>query len=322
MKLLITGGSGFIGTNLVESLRFKGVSLVNVDINAPRINAHMGFWKKCDILNYYDLKSVFLQFQPTHVIHLAARTDTDSSDIEDYCVNTEGTASVLECVNNSITVERLIITSSQFVCGPGFISKNDEDFSPHTAYGRSKVINETQTRDAGLRCAWTIIRPSNIWGPWHRRYPKEFWLVLKRRLYFHPGRKPVIRSYGYVKNVVHQIEQIFRASVVDVNRKVFYTGDMPINLWDWANGFSVVITGKRARILPRAFIRSLGLLGDALAPVGIKFPITTSRFRSMTTNYLVPMEPTFQTLGPPPCSLRDGIVETVEWLRSEGFFDA
>jgi hypothetical protein len=44
--------------------------------------------------------------------------------------------------------------------------------------------------------------------------------------------------------------------------------------------------------------------------------INSSRFRSMTTNYETPMEPTFELLGESPYSLENGIRETAAWLRS------
>lgn len=70
----------------------------------------------------------------------------------------------LDVIKATPSVERVIITSSQFVCGPGYIPKHDEDFAPVTVYGQSKVLTEQLTRQAGLRCVWTIVRPTNIWG--------------------------------------------------------------------------------------------------------------------------------------------------------------
>jgi nucleoside-diphosphate-sugar epimerase len=149
------------------------------------------------------------------------------------------------------------------------------------------------------------------------RYRREFWRVVERGLYVHPGRRPVIRSYGYVKNVVHQIGKIFEADVDLVSSQTFYLGDRPINLFDWVNGFSRVLNGHDVRVIPRSLMRALALLGDIPTRVtGKPFLINSSRFRSMITDYETPMERTFDILGENPYTLEKGIKETVEWLRT------
>ncbi len=319
-KILVTGGSGFIGTNFVDLLVGGGVHVVNVDVSTPLKEAHVSYWRRCDILDLAKLKRIFRDAAPTEVVHLAARTDTDATTLEDYRVNTDGTANVLEAIKATAGISRVIVASTQFVCAPGSLPKHDADYNPHTVYGRSKAISEQLVRQANLSCTWTIVRPTNVWGPWHPRYPREFWRVLKKGLYFHPGPQPVVRSYGYVGNLIFQIEAILKASPEVVETKVYYLGDKPINLLDWVNEFASALTGREARIAPRSFVRSLAVLGDALSSIGITFPIDTSRFRSMTQDYPTPMEPTITAFGEPPYSLKEGVDETVGWLKSENAF--
>jgi len=315
MRLLVTGGSGFIGTNFIDVLIEKGVEFLNVDIKAPNKNAHNEYWAQCDILDREKLLKLFQGYKPSAVLHLAARTDTDGMSLSEYLVNTEGTANVLAAIKASPSVARVVITSTQFVHQTSRMPAHDQDFMPHTVYGESKVITEKLTRDADLDCIWTIIRPTNIWGPWHPRYPHEFWRVLGEGKYFHPGGEQVTRSYGYVKNIVYQINSIFDSPPEKVKDKVFYVGDSPINLLDWVNGFSLRQTGKEVKILPRYMIKALALLGDVLKTVHVKFPITSSRFKSMTTSNSAPMDPTLSEFGMPPYALNDGIAETVNWLK-------
>ncbi|MDQ6990330.1 MAG: NAD(P)-dependent oxidoreductase [Mariprofundaceae bacterium] len=315
MKYLITGGSGFIGSNLIEELLKQKCEILNIDIKAPNIDSHQTYWKECDILDMDQLILAFQVFNPTHVIHLAARTDTLSDNIEDYVNNTEGTDNVLTAINAINSIERVIITSTQFVNQYHGAPKHDQDFAPHTAYGESKVMNEKATRAANLKCIWTIIRPTNVWGPWHLRYPHEFWRILGKGMYFHPSGAKVMRSYGYVKNVVYQIMKMCDAPSEKVNGKVYYVGDMPIDLLDWVNGFSVRQTGKKVRVVPRAFIRLLAFMGDGLNSLHIKSPITSSRYKSMTTSNDAPMEDVLKEFGQPPYSLDEGIEETVDWLK-------
>ena len=316
MKTLITGGSGFIGTNYVDLLMRRQAQIVNVDTRPPLKDEHRPYWRAADIMDEAALAAIFSEVGPQRVVHLAARTDTDSDVLDDYDVNMTGTANVLAAIASTSAVERAVITSTQFVLRPGKLPRHDEDFDPHTVYGQSKVVTEQLTRNSELGCPWTIVRPTNIWGPWHPRYPSEFWRVVSQGRYVHPGRAPVIRCYGYVKNVIHQIEQILQAPAGQVDGRVFYVGDRPTELLDWVDGFSVGLTGKNVRIVPRAMVRAMAWVGDAVRGVGLNFPIYSSRYHSMTEDYPTPMEATFEAFGEPPYSLQEGIRETVEGLKT------
>ncbi len=317
MRLLITGGSGFIGTNAASAFASEGHQLLNYSKDPPLDSRQASFWREGDILNANLTARVFEEFQPKWVLHLAARADCDENTTVEtgYRANTEGTANVLEAIRATASVERSIITSTQFVCAPGRLPTSDTDYFPETVYGQSKVISEQLVRALDLPSCWTIIRPTNVWGPWHMRYRREFWRILQRGLYLHPGRKPVIRSYAYVKNVVHQIEQIFRSPREQVDRQTIYVGDRPIDLLSWVQGFSRALASRKARVVPRGLMRSLALLGDVpTALSGKPFFINSSRFRSMITDYPTPMDRTFELLGENPYSQEDGIRETARWL--------
>ncbi|MEM7358544.1 MAG: NAD(P)-dependent oxidoreductase [Pseudomonadota bacterium] len=321
-RVLVTGGSGFIGTNYIAHLQTLGpsIAILNLDTQAPQNHEQKQYWQECDITQFSVFREKLIAFNPTEVIHLAARTDTDSEKASDYYCNIEGTENLLQLVAESENIERLIVTSTQFVKRPGSLPDHDTDFDPHTAYGESKVVCEQRTRQANLNCCWTIVRPTNIWGPWHPRYPNEFWRVLKKGWYFHPGGRSAVRSYGYVDNIVYQLESILVAEPEEVNGKVFYVSDEAIQLIDWVNGFSLALTGRKVRVLPRWFIRSLAGFGDLLSYIGVTFPITTSRFRSMTTDDLVPIAETITRFGTPPIPLDEGIKRSVDWLKTQDYF--
>ena len=313
--VLVTGGSGFIGTNLIGALEGAGARIVNIDSRPPADARQRGHWIEADILDTSKLAEIFASQRPTQVIHLAARTDVDGKTLGDYEVNTRGTSNVLDAAERAGSVRRLIVTSTQFVHQFHGKPMHDQDFAAHTVYGESKVETERLTRAANLSCTWSIVRPTNIWGPWHPRYPAEFWRVIAEGQYLHPGRREVIRSYGYVGNVAWQMMRILESPDALVSKKVFYVGDRPIDLLDWVNGFSRAQTGRDVTIVPRIAVRSLALAGDLFKLVGVRFPITSSRYASMTTDNAADMEQTFAVLGEPPHSLEDGIARTVEWMR-------
>lgn len=320
IQFLITGANGFIGTNLILSLRSYITSpyrAILVDIAAPKITllSHE-VWEQVDLLDENAIHTLFNNNKPDIVIHLAALTGTDPQYVlEDYKANTRGAEIIFEaCEKNK--VDFLIHTSTQFVNqAPGFPT-SDTDYAPHTIYGTSKVISEQLLREERFHFNWCIIRPTNIWGPYHLRYPYEFWKVLRDGKYLHPGGKKVIRSYGYVGNVCWQILQIIeRRKETAIQQQVFYVGDQPIPMYDWANGFSLALLNKSVRVVPTFIIFSLAIIGSLLRKLGIKFPITLSRYRSMTTDNPAPMQKTFEVFGDPPYTLQNGIQETVTWLQ-------
>jgi nucleoside-diphosphate-sugar epimerase len=320
MKVLCTGGSGFIGTHLIDDFLNTGVDVLNVDINAPKKDKHLKYWVECNILDYEKLKTVFESSQPTHIVHLAARTTMEGKTLDDYKDNTIGTANVLDVTKNTSSIERIIITSSQHVRKPGSgLPKHDEDYLPHGLYGESKVITETLTRKANLCCDWAIIRPTTVWGPWHPFLPGGLWAMMKRGIYFHPKNDPVIRSYGFVKNVVWQIEKMLEAPSELLNHKVFYVGDSLSLQIDWINAFSRAITKRNASQVPKEWIRLLAWIGDGLGIVGIKFPMDSSRYFNLTTTNPVPLEPIFEVFGIPPYSFEEGQHETIVWLNEHGY---
>ena len=152
MKILVTGGSGFIGTSVVEALSREGNTILNYSLHAPLNSEQMQYWRAGDILDPEATAAVFREFQPDRVLHLAARAECDENTTVEtgYRVNTEGTRNILDAIRSTPSVERTIITSSQFVCAPGRLPKDDTDYFPETVYGQSKVITEKLTRAADL----------------------------------------------------------------------------------------------------------------------------------------------------------------------------
>lgn len=318
MRLLITGGSGFIGTNLVEDCLEKEIPFLNVDWNAPLNPEHRPYWKKTDIMDQAALLQAFDSFQPTAIIHLAARTDTNiydlNGDLSEYIQNTEGTKNVLACIKKTPSIERTIITSTMFVCEAGYFPKDDLDFKPYTLYGVSKMLTENYTREANLDGTWMIVRPQTIWGPWALRY-RQMFHIMDKGLYFHPGKTDVLRSLGYVKNLVWQMQQLLVAPAEKVHQQVFYLGDKPVNLLEWVDTVSCAYTGKPVKLMPMSVIKGLGLIGDLLKMARIEFPMTSTRYNSMTQNYLTPIDKTYSTLGNPIYSMEEAVNEFTHWFQ-------
>jgi GlcNAc-P-P-Und epimerase len=317
MKLLVTGGSGFIGRNLIEYMAGQGHQLFNLDIKeAPE--GQPATFSRCDILDAPAVKLCFQRFQPEAVVHLAARVNlAQSGPVEPYYASvTRGTQNVLDAVKSTPSVGRVIVTSTQYVCRPGYQARGLDDYNPHTVYGEAKALMEKLTKAANLSCVWTLIRPVIIWGPWNFFYRDTLLRAMIKGYYFHPSGRSAMLDFGYIRNSVRQIEQLLRADPTLVDKKTFYLGDGLFPLVDWMNGFCQELTGHQIRRLPRGLIRALAWFGDGYEAVtGRKFIMYTFRYRNMTDDYIVPLEPLLELLGPSEISMAQGIKETVTWAR-------
>lgn len=320
-RVLVTGGSGFIGTNLLERLLADGQQVLNYDLRGPQNREHVQWWMQGDITEEARLRAAFEAFHPTHVVHLAARTDTSGTGMADYKTNTEGTQRVLDAVKTSRGVERLIVASTQFVVRPGYVPSHDEDYAPHTVYGQSKVTTEQLTRSADVPCPWVLVRPTTIWGPWDMGYRRAFYSVMARGWYLHPGQHGCRRSYGFVGNVVHQLMALLAAPSSQVHGSTLYVGDEPIDLRDYVDFYSRKLHGRPARVAPRFMIRALAKFGDIAGGFGWQFPITSSRYQSMVRDYEVDVGEIHELAGPSLFSLEEGVEETLRWLEGTDLGD-
>jgi nucleoside-diphosphate-sugar epimerase len=319
IKVFITGGGGFIGTNLIIELEKRGDEICNFDKAEPTIADHKKYWIQGDLMDLEALTKALVDFAPDWVIHLAARTECDENTTVEkgYLVNTQGTANLLEAVRLAPSVKRAMITSTQYVCGPSRQPQNDHDYFPHTVYGWSKVETEKLTRAADLACTWTLIRPVNIWGPYHARYSDEFWKIAAAGLYVHPNIPAPTRTYGYIGNVVWQMLGLLELPAEKVHKEVFYVGDQPIKIDRWSIGFSKAFRGKEPPRIPMFVMKGLALAGDMISVVIRKpFFITSSRLRSMTEDYLSPLDKTINALGEAPYSLDEAIGKVAKWYQS------
>lgn len=317
-RVMITGGSGFIGTVAIDYYRRMGASICNLDIAAPKKAEHAEHWCNQDILDREGVSRQFQKFKPTHLIHLAARADLDESiPVQDFVENIDGVESVMEAAKNAPGLERVLVASTMYVCRPGYSPTNDEDYCPHTIYGESKVLTEKITRAADLKSVWCIVRPAVIWGPYHERLANEFFRIVRKGLYFHPGRTNAMKSYGYVENTVYQMDGLLAAQPDDVSGRVFYLADPPIGVFDWADEFSRQLINKPIRRAPLWFFQGLALIGDLLGKIGYdRFPMTSFRLRNMTHDGCVDIASTEAVTGSVPVSLEEGVGRTVAWIRA------
>ena len=323
--ILITGASGFIGTNLQELLIKNRCNFVNFDKNKPTKKEHMQYWFKGDIMNLSDLSIAFSKYSPSVVIHLAAVTDTSSDNLDDYKENTIGTKNVIDEILKHPNIERCIIASTQYVYKSlkSPFPNSDDEYLPHTTYGISKKETEEIVRNSSLKCCWNIVRPANVWGPWHMRYPEQLWKFMDKGWYIQPTKRPVIRTYAYVKNLIHQLNGILNAEPGIVNKQTFYLGDLPIDSNVWLSEWMYQLRGKNLRYIFPFVMHSAAIMGDVLKKFGVKFPMYSVRYKNMLEDYYAPTNVTIRLFGLYNDDLASNVKETVDWLHGDAklYFD-
>lgn len=319
-KILVTGGSGFIGSNLISSLIENSENIIlNIDFNVPKIEIQKSNWLNLDIRNKAELRTTLEQFNPDVVIHLAARTDLGGSKIEDYSTNTEGTQNLVEVLNEIDFKGRAIFASSMYVCNPGYSPINFEDYHPHTVYGESKVLTEKIIKEKNPSYIWSIIRPTSIWGPYFGEPYNLFFKIVLSHKYFHMGDKACKKTYGYIDNFIYQIESILKADKTQIDKKIFYLGDYePYDITSWANEIAKY---KQIKIpnIPYFLFQMAGFFGDFLKIVGVKFPMTSFRLRNMTTDNVFDLSEIKKIAPELPVLRKDGTKTTIDWMVDNKF---
>lgn len=318
MKVLLTGGSGFIGTNLVELLLCRGDEVLNLDLSEPRNPEHVRHWRQADLRDVDRISSIVTDFHPEVLFHLGARTDLLGNGLSDYRANTDGVRNIISAMQSAGSIKRVFFASSRLVCQIGYQPKSDEDYCPQNAYGQSKVETEKIVRAAGLEIPWCIFRPTSIWGPWFDIPYKDFFLHVAKGRYFHPQGTPLRKSFGFVGNSVHQLLTLSQASPEVFHGRTFYLCDYPpIEVSEWADEIADEIGVKRPRRVPIGVLGAAAKAGDLLKSCGMKNPpLTSFRLNNLTTQMPHDTEFLERSVGDLPFSRKEGVRLTVEWLRA------
>jgi len=320
-RILITGGSGFIGTNLINAFMIDGdYEILNLDLKAPLDKNQARLWRYCDILHYDALFLAFKEFMPDVVIHLAARTDISGSRLEEYSANTIGVTNVVDAVNNSSSVYKAIFASSMLVCSVGYQPREILDYDPPNAYGESKVRGEMIVRSQMKENIWTIVRPTSIWGPWFGAPYKTFFNYVKTGKYFHiSGNEKILKTYGYVENTCYQILCISKSNDISVAGQTFYLGDYSYyNIKNWADEIAELV-GRRLITIPKFVCFLLAKFGDLLRLLHIQFPMSSFRLKNMSTENKVDLS-RIKSIAPNlPYHRNAATKRTIEWLTDHNY---
>jgi len=228
MRILITGGAGFIGSHLSEKYTLEGHTVLCLD---NFMNGDLGNIR--GLLNYKNFKLIKGDVRDVDllekivrdadvIIHLAAQIHVDRSIIEPrltYDINVFGTLNILELARR-YDVEKLIYTSTSEVYGSAQYIPMDEKHplnAPHP-YGASKIAADRMCHayieTYGLNIC--IMRPFNTFGPRQKDtgYGGAISIFVRRVL---SGNPPIIygdgeqtRDYMYIEDLAKAYELVLK----------------------------------------------------------------------------------------------------------------
>ncbi|MEM2293846.1 MAG: SDR family NAD(P)-dependent oxidoreductase [Nitrososphaerota archaeon] len=285
VKVLITGGLGFIGSNLAHKLVSLGAEVKIYDALLEGYGANLANIREIkdkveviigDIREYKKLKEVIKDSDV--VFHCAAqvsRIDSMSNPWLDININCVGTINVLEAVKESSKETKVIYTSSRAVAGLAKKLPVDEETPPNPVdiYGADKHVAEMYCkiyhRAYGLKT--TILRLTNCYGPRAQmktpRYGVINWFIkmaLENKILtvYHPGT--MLRDYVYVDDAIDAL--ILAAQNNEAVNEIFYvTSGNPITLVELANMIVRIANGGEVKIVKSQKEWELIEIGDFYA---------------------------------------------------------
>ncbi len=177
MNVLVTGGTGFVGSHLIDVLLERG-DTVTALVRSPAKAKSLGPRGVRLIVGDLDARDALEQAVAgqeviVHVAGLVAARDEAEFD----AANRQGAANLVEAAVRA-GKSRFVLVSSMAAAGPAEPGKpltGDEPPRPVTAYGRSKLAGEEAVRRADL--PWTILRPPMVYGPRDTEVLKVFKLA-------------------------------------------------------------------------------------------------------------------------------------------------
>ncbi len=294
VKILVTGGTGFLGKHVLRVARAAGHAVTILSRDPGRVPelAAKATLVKGDVCEGYSLVDVFADAAPDAVIHAAAVVDHRRPDL--LTVNIGGTAEVLAACRALPTPPRLVYVSSFAVEDP-----------PSTEYSRSKEAAEALLEAQG-DVPVVIMRPTLIYGPDDGGTTPALVASLQSGIHPLPGGGAARISPVHVDDVAHALIAACERDGVVGKRYRLGSRD-GISVHDYRRAVRDASGGKAKFVtLPLGL---LGLAGSALALVnkcGIQRIVQFHRHG----DHVVDNTDAMRDLGYDPRTALDGVRET------------
>lgn len=323
--ILVTGGTGFVGTHLVEHLRGRGHPL-RVALRSPHHLAAVETVVVGDLAHPVDWAPALRNVDT--VVHLAARAhavrDRGADAEARYLAVNAGATRLLAEASATSGVRRMIFLSSSKVLGdetaPGQAWTEQTKPAPQDAYGRSKLAAEQALWDVarGHAMDMVVLRAPAVYGPAVRANILQLFRLVDRGIPLPLGLARNYRSFIYVHNLVHAIDTVLDAP--QAAGHVFHVSDgQPVLMATLARAIGRLID-RPARLMPvpQAALRLAGRAGDfAEWLTGMHLPVNTDDVRRLA-GCLVLDDSKLRTMleWRPPVTADEGLARTAAWYRT------
>lgn len=323
MKAFVTGGTGFIGSHLIDHLlnqkNAKIYALVRDPNNLKWLKGIDIHFLKGDLLSIPSLPDDI-----DYVFHVAGSTKTIKSG-DYYTVNQRGTASLFQSLcSQNIFPKRVLFLSSLAVSGPSTNGEPVKEHSPPrpiSPYGLSKHQAECEALKFKKKFPIVILRAGAVFGPRDRDFVSYFRLIKRGVLPSLFGKQRMI-SLCYVKDLVSAFDLCTQKDLQ--SGEIFHIADPRPYTWDELGLAAGHAFGKSLRRLkiPLSAVFVATLFSDFKSKI-TKTPSALNRhkFNEMkqkawiadTTKAQVKLS--FQ----PEFSLQRGVNETIDWYIERGW---
>ncbi|MBW9202195.1 NAD-dependent epimerase/dehydratase family protein [Bacteroidales bacterium SW292] len=311
MNILITGIHGFVGSNLVMSLR-KEHTLYGLDIVAP---------EKEGVVRTFSWEDLELRRLPVidAVIHLAGKAhDTKNRSAAQvyFDINTGLTKKIFDYFLESSARKFIFFSSvkaaADFV--PGEVLMEDVVPNPVGPYGESKIeaekyiLGKVKTENGELKNKWVyILRPCMIHGPGNKGNLNLLYNVVKKGIPWPLGDFENRRSFTSIDNLCFVIEGLLTK---EVSSGIYNMGDDEALSTNELIVLMCEVLGHRPHIwkLNRRLMEACAGIGTVL-----HLPLNKERLRKLTENYVVSNAKIKKALGIEhlPIKAEEGIRKTI-----------
>jgi len=316
-KILITGGNGFVGSNLTEHFIEKGYQVDILDITEPK-NPKVSNWivwedLSVDLLNQYDA-----------IIHLAGKAHdikNKSLSEEYFKVNTQLTQNIFDKFIDSKAKKFVFFSSVKAVADSVKEDVLIEDVvpSPVGPYGESKLLAEKHINNIieqnGLNLkdkSIFILRPCMIHGPGNKGNLNLLFSIVKKGIPWPLGAFENLRSFTSIENLIFIIEKLIYSEVPSGVYNI--ADDYPIST---SRLIELICESsqKKPRILKfnKGLIFFISKIGDLL-----KLPLNSIRLKKLTENYIVSNSKIKNSIGIDklPITPEEGMKRTIESFKN------